>query len=523
MVARDERAWMIERVGTRYEERRRGTGPLALVPLALALVALPACRAKPRPIAERAPVTRGSAVPPAAQAAPPLPDHDPEPPRTALRYLAIGGGATPESTEVSIEQDIELLEHALKGPGATLFAGGPDSRSVREADTDAHPDPLLVGLGDLFSPRAGRTSRYRRPKVGMGRATSGNVEKWLSMAVSVGSDPLLVYIASHGDQGASPRDNVIALWGGGTMTAARFADLTEDAKRPVRLVATSCFSGGFAEIAFARGDEHAGPTRAPRCGLFAGPWDRQTSGCDANPDRRAQESYGIHFIHALSREDRAGRPLAPAEVDFDQDGVVSLLEAHTRARIASASLDVPTTTSERWLRSVEHGKAAYGPRLLPEEQALIEKLGRVLGLTDETAVMKRASELEARLDALDRELDEAQKHLDEETAELSSRLLERWPVLDDAYHPEFSSVIQRDRASILMELTRSSAASRRGEALRRVESLEDQQDGMDVEEARVQRLVRAYETLHAAAALEHRGGEEWTRYQALLACERGEP
>lgn len=513
---------MIERVGTRHGERRRGTSPLALLLFVFGLIALPSCRGRPRPIGERAP-TRAAVTSSAAQASPPLPDHDPEPPQTALRYLAIGGGATPESTEVSIEQDIELLEHTLKGPGATLFAGGPDSRSVREADAEAQPDALLAGLGELFNPRAGRTSRYRRPKIGIGRATPANVEKWLSTVVSVGSDPLLVYVASHGDQGAAPRDNVIVLWGGGSMTAARFADLTEDAKRPVRLVATSCFSGGFAEIAFARGDEHAGATRAPRCGLFAGPWDRQTSGCDANPDRRAQESYGIHFIHALSREDRAGRPLAPAEIDFDQDGTVSLLEAHTRARIASASLDVPTTTSERWLRFAEHGKAAFGPKLLPEEQAVVEQLGRALELTDEAAVTKRAAELEARLDALDRELDEAQKRLDDETASLSSRLLERWPVLDDAYHPEFSSVIQRDRASILMELTRSSAATRRGEALRRVESLEDQQDGIDVEEARVTRLVRAYETLHAAAALERRGGDEWRRYQALLACERGEP
>lgn len=513
---------MIERVGTPHE-RRRATSRVGLLPFALGLLALSSCRGRARPIAERAPGTRVSAIPSTGAASPPTSERDPEPPRAPLRYLAIGGGATPESTEVSIEQDIELLEHTLKGPGAVLFAGGPDSRSVRETDAEAQPDPLLVGLGELFNPRAGRTSRYRRPKVGIGRATAANVEKWLSAAVSVGSDPLLVYVASHGDQGASPRDNVIVLWGGATITASRFAELSEDAHRPVRLVATSCFSGGFAEIAFARADEHAGATRAPRCGLFAGPWDRETSGCDANPDRRAQESYGIHFIHALSREDRSGRPLAPAEIDFDQDGVVSLLEAHTRARIASVSLDVPTTTSERWLRSVEHGKGAYEPRLLPEEQAVTEQLGRALGLTDEAAVMKRANELEARLDALEHELDEAQKHLDDATAELSSRLLERWPVLDDAYHPEFSSVIQRERASILMELTRSSAATRRSEALRRVESLEDQQDGIDVEEARVQRLVRAYETLHAAAALERRGGEEWRHYQALLACERGQP
>src|SRR5207247_4973882 len=99
-------------------------------------------------------------------------------------------------------------------------------------------------------------------------------------------------------------------------------------------------SGGFAELVFARADEKEGPSGRKRCGLFAGTWDRQTSGCDANPDRKAQESYGLHFIHALSRTERTGAPLADALIDFDHDGVVGLLDAHTRARIAAVSLDV---------------------------------------------------------------------------------------------------------------------------------------------------------------------------------------
>ena len=61
--------------------------------------------------------------------------------------------------------------------------------------------------------------------------------------------------------------------------------LAQVGRQPLRLVATSCFSGGFAELAFAHADVNAGPTQVPRCGLFAGTWDRKTSGCDPNPDR----------------------------------------------------------------------------------------------------------------------------------------------------------------------------------------------------------------------------------------------
>jgi hypothetical protein len=46
---------------------------------------------------------------------------------------------------------------------------------------------------------------------------------------------------------------------------------------------------------------------------------------------------------------------------------------------------------------------------------------------------------------------------------------------------------------------------------------------LEVEEAEVLRLVRAYETLGLAATLAARGGQQFARYRALLACERSLP
>src|SRR4051812_25171449 len=77
-----------------------------------------------------------------------------------LRWLAIGGGATPESTEISLEQNMQLARETLPGAGRVLFAGGSGSLSVRTLDEDAPADALLVQLGDLFQPRNGRTSHY---------------------------------------------------------------------------------------------------------------------------------------------------------------------------------------------------------------------------------------------------------------------------------------------------------------------------------------------------------------------------
>src|SRR5205807_3517684 len=52
-------------------------------------------------------------------------------PAGELRYIASGGGSTPESTEISLEQNLALARDALPGPGKLLFAGGAGSLSVR--------------------------------------------------------------------------------------------------------------------------------------------------------------------------------------------------------------------------------------------------------------------------------------------------------------------------------------------------------------------------------------------------------
>ncbi len=423
------------------------------------------------------------------------------------RFIAVGGGATPESTEVSLEQDIDLVERTFPGPGVVLFAGGAGSLSVRELDPSPHGDTLLVALGELFHPRVGRRSRYRAVSLDAERASLDGVEEQLSASLSEGSLPLLLYIAAHGDQGDAPRDNSVALWGGRPLTVARLAQLDEKHARPLRLVVTSCFSGGFAELAFAHADEHAGPSLTPRCGLFAGTWDRETSGCDANPDRRAQESYGLHFIHALEHADRAGQRLDPKLVDFDGDGKVGLLEAHTRARIAALSLDVPTSTSDRWLRSVERGGAPIDRKLLPEEAAVVDQLGAALGLRDEAAVEKHARELDARLSDLSE----------------SIRLLERWPLLDDAFHPDFAEALRQHRSAIREVLDRSPEAAARATARAKVDGMDTTLADLEVEEARLLRLQRAYETLHKASALMRRGGSAARYYATLLACERAVP
>lgn len=447
-----------------------------------------------------------------------------------IRYLAVGGGATPEYTEVSLEQDLQLAQQILPGPGQSLFAGGEQSASVRvqgappsATQGSAAAKSLVSRLGDLFDPRAARDSHYRKTQVSAQAASALNFESTLKAAVRAGSDPLLIYISAHGLQGDTPRDNHVELWAAEPITVAHLDELISGATRPLRFLIASCYSGGFAELAFAQADPEHGPADASRCGLFAGTWDRQTSGCDPNPDRRAQEGYSLHLLHALRGQDREGNALPIATLDLDGDGKVSLLEAHTRARITSHSIDVPTTTSERYLREITQQRGVPALSLLPEDAAVVKQLGTRLGLANVAAAEKRFKDVGQRLDALQDELDAADRELERARSQLAAQLLARWPVLNDAYHDDFAVTVAAASKEIEAVLEHSAASDVFRRAHAHTEKLSLRANTLDVDEAEALRLVRAYETLALAGTLAARADDAFAHYRALLSCERSVP
>jgi hypothetical protein len=445
-----------------------------------------------------------------------------------VRWIAVGGGSGPRSTQVSLEQDMDLARQTLGKDGIVLFAGGARNYGVQVLHPEAaqRGDRLLRELGDLFDPLDGRDATYRQPLIPAdGAATSRRFIEALSAALAEGRDELLVYVAVHGEAGDVPADNTIRLWGDAPLSVRDLADVLDSAgsKRVVRFVVTSCYSGGFADLAFDTASAEAGVARSPRCGLFSTEWDREASGCDPNPNRAAQQGYGVHFWHALRGEDRSGAKLSEARIDFDGDGRVSFLEAHTRARIASSSIDVPTSTSERWLRHAAPGAGPESDVALPEEEALISALSADLGLAGESAARQRLQSVDAELAEADDALAKAERREMDASAALRMALLQKWPVIDDPWHPEFASTLGTHRAAIGALLREGPLAAEQRAAREDVDGIWKRVDALLAVEARLRRLVRAYETRALARRLRAAGGPAWHYFAQLLACERGRP
>lgn len=446
--------------------------------------------------------------------------------RPVVRWIGAGGGFDPRSTQVSLEQDLILARRVLGPDGLVFFAGGADAFGVQVLNRNVKPQSLLQRLGDLFDPKEGRNAHFRRPRLKPdGAATADNVLDALRQALANGDSPLLLYVAAHGEMGDSPRDNRALLWSGTDLRVGALAETLDEApnRRQVRIVVTSCYSGGFADIVFAGADPARGPAGRDRCGFFASEWDQVSSGCDPDPDRRVQEGYGMHFLQALRRRNRNGRPLADKVVDFNGDGKVSLLEAHTRARLTSASIDVPTTTSERWLR---HAAPVNGPSQsvsLPEEDLVVAELSRQLRAADEAAAREQQAKLDARMHTLQQQLDAAEDEESLQYEKLRVALLERWPALDDPWHPLFFPYVRKQRESIESFLQSAPEVHSYQQARKALDDLGARFDQLRLHAAILRRLLRAYENRALAARLRAAGGPGWQEYERLLACERSVP
>jgi hypothetical protein len=355
-----------------------------------------------------------------------------------------------------------------------------------------------------------------------GPATSEHVLTSLDRALHQGTEPLLVYGATHGDQGADPSENSLVLWGGWDLRVrdvAELLDRTEHA-RPTRFVLTACYGGGFADLLFRGADPRRGPRSPEHCGLFAAPWDDEASGCDPSPDRRAQESFSIHFLHELRGETRNGAPL-PASADLNRDGHMGLLEAHAYARVASHSFDIPTTTSERYLRSLKlpKGRGESDPSAAPEDAYVALALSEELGLDDEQASRSKLAELDAIAADVRGLVKTAQEESDDAYYALRIALVERWPVLAHPWEERYQQLLAREHAPISQLLNESDLAAAYEATARELDDALAQQDAVRIARARVTRLLRAQETVRLATALQHKGGATFAHFEALRECE----
>ncbi len=321
---------------------------------------------------------------------------------SAPQVVIVGGGPVPGLNQAAIESNVRYLGHLLPATAnlTTLFANGnPTSKVVLAIPAQTLQDKAVqlyetIHNAVIIDP----TPVMRAPMLPRGingPATSSSLQ---SVLLKLGNNyrsgsakgPLLLYFTGHGGPGGPNfSNNIFAMWRPSPPLSV--TDLAGDLQSiprsvPVYVVMVQCFSGGFANLLL-RGGAAAGHfTSRPIAGFFASTRRTEAAGCTAAIDEANYPDFTSYFFAALTGRNRLGQRVTGA--DYRKDGKVTLAEAYDYAIANDPTIDIPTCTSDLFLRQFVPARdddIFLEPRLLvkswatPGQVAALNSLEKSIG------------------------------------------------------------------------------------------------------------------------------------------------
>jgi hypothetical protein len=513
--------------------------PLLALLLATPLGALGGCAGPPRPTA--------ASTGPAARPLDPPPRPRSCTPGSCRGWSAflLSGGRSREQNAVAHEKNLAFVGRTLDRLGIPTaerwvhFADGPDpAPDVQVEEPDASRRRLLLAARLLIAPEGDLYEgalQYRDHEIsGAQPATRAAVLAGLAQDAErarlrrAPAPDLLLYVTDHGLLRGEGEDNVVVLWGPEDLSVRALATAL-DAQPPGRrvvLVMAQCFSGSFASVIREGGDPSRPLASHDRCGFFSAPRDRPAAGCSPRADESLYDDHTTRFFGALGGHDRAGKPLASA--DLDRDGEIGLDEAQAAATRLAETQDVPVRTSEEFLRQERPAwleAAAVDTR--PIEAALaasrpaVQAEARSLAQAEKLAPSVSVAELHEQVAQLKRlcwpGLCEAEDQLDAMRLEAHTRLRQASEGVP----------LPRSRAALVLAAAGPDRMARWieraqpafGEVLRLDAEIERMRIEAETRQARLLRLARLAENEQLERRAHDEGGPLWASYQRLRACE----
>jgi hypothetical protein len=479
----------------------------------------------------------------------------------ADHFLTVGGGYSPSGNQVSLERNVLFFREVLTDlypketaipPHEVLFSDGDSpGRDVQYDDPNAVPEVnrLLARLDDNEDDLGVRYRSHQIKNV-RGPATRRELQRWFDDvgAKIPGGDRLVIYVTGHGGHGGSNdqkdfANNHLDLWNGERITVREFSSLLDKlpADVSVIVVMVQCYSGGFADLMFAGGESKSGLAKSVRCGFFATTPDRQAAGCTSNVNEETYEDYSTSFWAALRGKSRTGAVVKREDCDFDHDGVVTFAEAHAHVLLTDDSIDIPTTTSDRFLhlRSDRGDRGRAGGRLVsvedmlariegiasPSDRAVIDGLSHQLELGTQYrygAAKELADSLRAQHQANEQKRKSLQTRFDESRRAIRDTLELRWPELNNRWDPEVDKLLKTEADAIVKAIKSDSRYRRFSRQYDQLNELADRDDALETRWAKSQRLMYAIERVALAHNLPQVADEQAVaRYKALVALEQG--
>ncbi|MCG6156125.1 hypothetical protein [Rubinisphaera margarita] len=467
-------------------------------------------------------------------------------------FLTIGGGYAPSSNQISLERNViffqDVLGRLYRDPvhHDVLFSDGNDpGRDLQFRRVAPLPREYEL-LGQLFDAGKGQKNFYRDHELNDVRGSSSltQFKSWIKEtgATLTPDDRLVIYVTAHGGKSTTKGQSgntCIYLWNKERLDVAEFARSLKElpAEVPVALVMVQCYSGGFTNLLFESGDRSRGIADRDVAVFCATIESRPAAGCTADINEENYHEYSSSFWAAIGGQTRTGDSVPAA--DFDQNGRVSLSEAHAFAVATLPSIDLPICTSDVFLRQYSSQTDAGGEEVTlvtdsaprtelealatPAQKYVLDSLTTQLEIADED-LKSKATELKRRLDGelkeIDRQLGRARGQVSSSRTLIQRTVLTRWPELNQSWHPEIASIVENDRDALLNVIETHSEFAQWQQRVQAVEELDAQKLQKKKEQARCERLLYLLESLALTANLPLVASEEiQQRYTQLRAME----
>jgi hypothetical protein len=489
-------------------------------------------------------------------------------------FLTIGGGASPQSNQLSLERNVLYYQRVLgetghgDAPHDVYFAcGNSDQRDLQIADAAHEPPRVNLLLARLFGRDEELYQSYRPHEMKnlKGPAIRVSINKWFNTTGKrlADGDRLLVYFTGHGSGGPggsgpgggrgrsssqpttapsssnAARNTTMDLWQDGGMRVTEFTALLNQLNPKVKvvLVMVQCHSGGFADVIFK--DGAPGPVLAEpqRCGFFATWHDRLAAGCTPDTVEENYREYSTYFLAALSGKTRTGQPITPP--DYDQDGRTSLAEAHAYTQVTSETIDIPVCTSDVLLRQFSKTRDDKVKGLVttstpfdqlakaatPDRRAALEGLSKSLDLkgNDRGAAARTLAETISRER---RDLERNKSRLNQEREQLRRQLRAavqaKWPEMSNAFHPAVVKAITNESDQIINTIESHSAYAKWNKLGEEIEEITEKSFELERKWVKAQRFIYVAESVALAANLDKFANKlVQERYKTLRVAENG--
>jgi hypothetical protein len=460
--------------------------------------------------------------------------------KAAKHVVIIGGGPNLYESQASIELNTQWLTDVLirKDPEQQFHVfftdGKRDGVDVRGWRPVEESKGALQPLARVFDWHVENGYFYYRSS-GASEPKSADAEEVLMglrkiiPTLKVGDELLLIYQGHGGYNASDTRKNSLRLWNNSSLTVDQLAAELDQLPKgvPIRFLFPQCFSGAFARLIYKDMAYENGLAAGPRCGFLAQDAHFESEGCTSSVNTDDYRDYTSYFFSALDGKNRNGQALAQ-NPDSNDDGIVTLREAHLYTLANAVSVDFSRSTIEDYLERWQPWYLSWlpAPSTMDNDYARVaDELQERMSLQETGSALNReiATRI-AKLNTTHQDLQTQRRvlvsEIDNYQARIRSALARFWPAIRTPYTAQYREILLNELDAVQDFILQHADYGNLVDAQERLSQVNEQM--LNVERQivqlrkirRMQRLARLYAQFQRLA-----NAREKADFETLVRCE----